>query len=167
MRISLVNEIKSAENCWFGHIYWTNPSWKTFFFIIDLFITFNQLYKTNSKIKHKKHKIIYKLYTRLYLVIYFSLTYKFARYHRWNRQKQPSKRCSVKRCSKKSHKTHRKKYPCQSLPFNKAAGQRPVTLLKNRPWHRWPPPRISQNPWEHSLLQSISGDCFQTDKKKW
>ena len=97
MRISLVNEIKSAENCWFGHIYWTNPSWKTFFFIINLFITFNQLYKTNSKIKHKKHKIIYKLYTRLYLVIYFSLTYKFARYHRWNRQKQPSKKCSVRK----------------------------------------------------------------------
>ena len=146
MRISLVNEIKSAENCWFGHIYWTNPSWKTFFFIINLFITFNQLYKTNSKIKHKKHKIIYKLYTRLYLVIYFSLTYKFARYHRWNRQKQPSKRCSVKRCSKKSHKTHRKKYPCQSLPFNKAAGQRPVTLLKNRPWHRRPPHESHKTP---------------------
>ena len=44
------------------------------------FITFNQIYMTNSKIKHKKHKTIYKFYTRLYLIIYFSLTYKFARY---------------------------------------------------------------------------------------
>ena len=59
------------------------------------FITFNQIHKTNSKIKHKKHKTIHKLYTRLYLVIDFSLTYTFPRYHRWNREKQPSKRCSI------------------------------------------------------------------------
>ena len=66
---------------------------KKYFLFFDnkLFITFNQIYKTNSKIKHQKHKTIYKLYTRLYLVIYFSLTYKFARYHRWNRQKWSSR----------------------------------------------------------------------------
>ena len=106
------------------------------FLYIYIFITFNQIYKTNSKIKHKKHKTIHKLYTRLYLVITFSLTYTFPRYHRWNRQKQPSKRCSIERRSQKSLKTHRNKHPHQSLPFNKTIGQRPTTLLKNRPWHR-------------------------------
>ena len=32
LRISSVNVTKSAENCGFGHIYWTNPQWKTSFF---------------------------------------------------------------------------------------------------------------------------------------
>ena len=143
-----------------------------YFFIslIKFFITFNQIYKTNSEIKHNKHKTIYKLYTRLYLVIYFSLTYKFARYHRWNREKQLSKGCSVKKIPKKSRKIHRNKHPHQNLPFNKAAGQRPATLLKNRPWHR-ALPRIPQNPREHfnrasPVQQSISGCCLRTDKKE-
>ena len=114
------------------------------------FITFIQIYKTNSKLKHKKHKTIYQLYTRLYLVIYFSLPYKFARY--------PSKRCSVKKTFQKSCKTHRNKHARQSLPFNKATGQRPATLLKNSPRHR-------SSSREHSLPQSISGGCFRTDKK--
>ena len=84
---------KWDQICWklliWSHL--LNQSFMKKFFFINFFITFNQLYKTNSKVKHKKHKTIYNLYTRLYLVIYFSLTYKFARYHRWNRQKQPSK----------------------------------------------------------------------------
>ena len=130
MRISLVNEIKSAENCWFGHIYWTNPSWKTFFFIINLFITFNQLYKTNSKIKHKKHKIIYKLYTRLYLVIYFSLTYKFARYHRWNRQKQPSKRCSVKKMLQKISQNPQEKISMPEPPLQQSCKPETSNFIK-------------------------------------
>ena len=59
------------------------PKLQSFFiFYNKFFISINQIYKTNSKIKHKKRKTIYKLYTRLYLVIYFSLTYKFGRYHR-------------------------------------------------------------------------------------
>ena len=32
LRISLVNVTKSAGKCGFGHIYWRNLSWKTFFF---------------------------------------------------------------------------------------------------------------------------------------
>ena len=34
LRISSVNVIKSAGNCEFDHIYWINPSWKTFLWII-------------------------------------------------------------------------------------------------------------------------------------
>ena len=30
LKISSVNENKSAGNCGFGHIYWGNPQWKTF-----------------------------------------------------------------------------------------------------------------------------------------
>ena len=33
LRISLVNVTKSVGNCWFGHIYWRNPQWKTSFFV--------------------------------------------------------------------------------------------------------------------------------------
>ena len=32
LRISL-DVTKSVRNCGFGHIYWRNPSWKTFFFV--------------------------------------------------------------------------------------------------------------------------------------
>ena len=69
------------SNCYFSFILLITKTMVSFFIQI-LFITFNQIYKTNSKIRHKKHKTIYKLYTRLYLVIYFFLTLKFARYHR-------------------------------------------------------------------------------------
>ena len=31
--ISSVNVTKSAVSCWFGHIYWRNPWWKTSFFV--------------------------------------------------------------------------------------------------------------------------------------
>ena len=50
-----------------------------FFIIINFFITFNQIYKTYSKRKQKKHKTICTLDTRLYLVIYFSLTLKICK----------------------------------------------------------------------------------------
>ena len=33
LRISFVNVTKFAWNCGFGHIYWTNPLWKTSFFV--------------------------------------------------------------------------------------------------------------------------------------
>ena len=88
-----------------------------FFLIINLFITFNQIYKTSSKIKHKKHKTIYKLYTRLYLVIYFSLTYKFARYHRWNRQKQ---RCSIKKTLPKIPQNSQEQTPTPESPLQQS-----------------------------------------------
>ena len=33
LRISSVNMTKFAVSCGFGHIYWTNPQWKTSFFV--------------------------------------------------------------------------------------------------------------------------------------
>ena len=33
LSISSVNETKSSVFCWFGHIYWRNPRWKTSFFV--------------------------------------------------------------------------------------------------------------------------------------
>ena len=33
LRISPVNVTQSAGHCEFGHTYWTNPQWKTSFFV--------------------------------------------------------------------------------------------------------------------------------------
>ena len=33
IKVSSVNVTKFAGNCWFGHIYWRKPEWKTSFFV--------------------------------------------------------------------------------------------------------------------------------------
>ena len=46
-----------------------------------------------------------------------------------------------------------------SLFFNKVAGLRPVTLLKERVWHRCFPVNFAKF-LEHLFLQNTSGSCF-------
>ena len=71
LRISSVNVIKSAGNCWFGHIYWRNPWWKTSFFeqiesrlihhapcsLQSLFKSLAKLIKTIKLIRYSGHQI--------------------------------------------------------------------------------------------------------------
>ena len=49
------------------------------------------------------------------------------------------RRCSVKKGVFKNFAKFIGKHLCQSLFFNKVAGLKPETLLKNRPWHKWFP----------------------------
>ena len=51
LRISLVNVIKSASNCGFGHIYGRNPEWKSLFFVQYLhnnMVEYNKIMKSNQ-----------------------------------------------------------------------------------------------------------------------
>ena len=45
-------------------------------------------------------------------------------------------RCFIKKSVLQNFSKFTEKHLCQSLFFNKVAGLRPVTLLKNGPWHR-------------------------------
>ena len=101
-----------------------------FFIIINFFITFNQIYKTYSKRKQKKHKTICTLDTRLYLVIYFSLTYKLARYHRSKRQKQSSKRCSVKKTLPKISQNSQEETPSLEPTLQQSCRSETNTFIK-------------------------------------
>ena len=48
-------------------------------------------------------------------------------------------RCSLKKGALRNFTKFTGKHLCQSLFFNKVAGLKPETLLKNRPWHKWFP----------------------------
>ena len=57
LRISSINVIKSAGNCEFGHIFWKNPQYKTFFLPLDrqyvIYIIF-EFRSSSSLVFHKK-----------------------------------------------------------------------------------------------------------------
>ena len=52
------------------------------------------------------------------------------------RQKQPHRKCSVRKGVLTNFAKFREKSLWQSIFFNKVAGLRPATLLKNSLWHR-------------------------------
>ena len=69
-------------------------------------------------------------------------------------------KCSVKRCSWKLHKIHRKNL-CWSLFLNKVAGLRPGSLLKKRLQHRCFPLNLVKF-FNNSFFKNISAGCFCT-----
>ena len=65
------------------------------------------------------------------------------------------RRCSVKKGVVRNFATFTGQHLCQSLFFNKVAGLRPTTLLKNRLWHRSFPVNSGKF-WRTPFLQNTS-----------
>ena len=66
---------------------------------------------------------------------------------------------SVKKAVLRNFEKFTGKHLCQSLFFNKVAGQRPATLLKNKLWHRCFPVSFAKF-LRTPFLQNNSGRLF-------
>ena len=71
-------------------------------------------------------------------------------------------RCSMKKGVLRNFAKFTGKYLCQSLFFNKVAGLRPATLLKNRLWHRCFPVNFAKF-LRTPFLQNNSGRLLLED----
>ena len=60
-------------------------------------------------------------------------------HHGFDKNRSSHQRCPVRKGVLRNFATFTRKHLCQSLYFNKVAGLRPATLLKNRLWHRYFP----------------------------
>ena len=75
-------------------------------------------------------------------------------------------RCSVRKGVLRNFTKFTRKYLCQILFFNKAAGLRPATLLKKRLWHRCFPVNVVEF-LRTPLLQNTSGRLLLSVKSNY
>ena len=86
----------------------------------------------------------------------FSKIYK-SNYHNSRSYRRSHRMCSIQKGVFKNFAKSTRKHLCQSLYFNKVAGLRTATLLKERFWRRCFPVNFTK---EHLLYATPPGECF-------
>ena len=91
--------------------------------------------------------------------IYSESTKIYGRLSIWYKNRRVSRRCSIKKVFLEISQNSQENTCTRVSFFNKVAGLRPVTLLKERVWHRCFPVNFAKFV-EHLFLQNTSGSCF-------